>query len=131
MSYIDKNGKFDHGKWMRERTLNEAPIGGRLQRSKVDYSTIDLKSNIDQKWLSFEDMMNDLTQWMDVASEGAPTAVLKRVGRQFKEYGHEILTNPDNFAGDPHDQAANADRSPEADADRLRQAMQSRQDREI
>ena len=25
MNYIDNNGKFNHGKWMRERTLNESP----------------------------------------------------------------------------------------------------------
>ena len=127
MSYIDNNGKFNHGKWMRERVLNEAPI----QRGKVDYSTIDLRSNIDLKWMSFEDMEDDLKQWLEASSDGVPSQAIKKLGIMFKELGIQLMKNPTNPFGDQFDQSANADRSPEADADKLRQAMQSRQDREI
>ena len=61
MNYIDNNGKFNHGKWMRDQLLNE-----------VDYSTMRLKSNIDQKWDSTDTMMDDLRQWIgaSVAASG-------------------------------------------------------------
>ena len=127
MSYIDKNGKFDHGKWLREQRLNEAPI----QRGKVDYSTIDLRSNIDLKWMSFEDMEDDLKQWLEASSDGVPSQAIKKLGIMFKELGMQMIKNPTNPFGEPFDQSANADRSPESDADRLRQAMQGNQDREI
>ena len=127
MSYIDKNGKVNHGKWLREQRLNEAPI----QRGKVDYSTIDLRSNIDLKWMSFEDMEDDLKQWLEVSSDGVPSHEIKRLGIMFKELGMQMMKNPTNPFGEPFDQSANADRSPESDADRLRQAMQGNQDREI
>ena len=127
MSYIDNNGKFNHGKWMRERVLNEAPI----QRGKVDYSTIDLRSNIDLKWMSFEDMEDDLKQWLEASSDGVPSQAIKKLGIMFKELGMQMMKNPANAFGEPFDQSANADRSPESDAERLRQAMQGNQDREI
>jgi len=56
MNYIDNNGKFNHGKWMRDQLLNE-----------VDYSTMRLKSNIDQKWDSTDTMMDDLRQYIGAA----------------------------------------------------------------
>ena len=127
MSYIDKNGKFDHGKWLREQRLNEAPI----QRGKVDYSTIDLKSNIDMKWMSYEDMEDDLKQWLEASSDGVPSQAVKKLGIMFKELGMQMIKNPTNPFGNRFDQSANADRSPESDAERLRQAMQGNQDREI
>jgi len=33
MSYIDNNGKFNHGKWMRDRTLNEGPVNDPMLKS--------------------------------------------------------------------------------------------------
>ena len=120
MSYIDKNGKFNHGKWLREQRLNEAPV---IQRGKVDYSTINLKSNIDIKWRSFEDMEDDLKQWLEVASDGVPSQAIKKLGIMLKDLGMQMIKNPANAFGEPFDQSG--------DADRLRQAMQSRQDREI
>jgi|LauGreDrversion4_2_1035121.scaffolds.fasta_scaffold427467_3 hypothetical protein len=36
---------------------------------KEDYSTMKLKSNIDQKWVEKEDMIEDMTQWMDALYE--------------------------------------------------------------
>ena len=54
--YIDNNGKFNHGRWQRDQILNE-----------VDYSTMRLKSNIDQKWDSTDTMMDDLRQYIGAA----------------------------------------------------------------
>ena len=43
--------------------------GNRLNEAQmihgVDYSTLKLKSNIDQKWGSVEDMTKDMRQWME------------------------------------------------------------------
>ena len=43
--------------------------GNRLNEAQmihgVDYSTLKLKSNIDQKWSSVEDMTKDMRQWME------------------------------------------------------------------
>ena len=36
---------------------------------REDYSTMKLKSNIDQKWVEKEDMIEDMTQWMDALYE--------------------------------------------------------------
>ena len=35
--------------------------------NEVDYSTIRLKSNIDQKWTKTTDMTNDITQWFNAS----------------------------------------------------------------
>lgn len=39
------------------------------QDIKEDFSTMKLKSNIDQKWVEKEDMIDDMTQWMDALYE--------------------------------------------------------------
>jgi hypothetical protein len=67
--------------------LNEAPI----QRAKVDYSTMDLKSNINQKWLSFQDMMEDLNQWLSASLDGVPDAEITRVGKDLRDLGMEMI----------------------------------------
>ena len=36
---------------------------------KEDYSTMRLKSNIDQKWGSSKDMQNDLRQWFEASMQ--------------------------------------------------------------
>ena len=98
MSYIDNNGKFNHGKWMRERTLNESP---NIQRSKVDYSTMDLKSNINMKWRSYDDMFHDLEQWIEVSTDGMGDAqvrvmarALKELGMKYMGYKSDMMTKP-------------------------------------
>ena len=60
-NYIDNNGKFNHGKWQREQLLTE-----------VDYSTMRLKSNIDQKWDSTDTMIDDMRQYIgsSIAASG-------------------------------------------------------------
>ena len=74
-----------------QKALNEAPI----QRSKVDYSTMDLKSNINQKWLSYQDMMNDLEQWLSASMEGLPEAEITRVGKDLRDLGIEMIRRKD------------------------------------
>jgi len=80
---IEKDKK---GEDVYAKGLTEAPI----QRAKVDYSTIDLKSNIAQKWLSFQDMMEDLNQWLSVALDGVPDAEITRVGKDLRDLGIEM-----------------------------------------
>jgi len=67
--------------------LKEAPI----QRAKVDYSTMDLKSNIAQKWLSYQDMMNDLEQWLSASLDGVPQSEITRVGKDLRDLGVEMM----------------------------------------
>ena len=57
-----------------QRSINEAQmIHG------VDYSTLKLKSNIDQKWSSVEDMTKDLKQWMEALYIASGPEMLKDI----------------------------------------------------
>ena len=67
--------------------LKEAPI----QRAKVDYSTMDLKSNINQKWTSFDIMMEDLGQWLSASLDGVPDSEITRVGKELRDLGMEMI----------------------------------------
>ncbi len=66
---------------------NEAPI----QRSKVDWSTMELKSNIAQKWTSYMDMMEDLNQWLSASLDGVPDAEITKVGKDLRDLGVEMM----------------------------------------
>ena len=67
--------------------LKEAPI----QRAKVDYSTMDLKSNINQKWTSFDIMMEDLKQWLSASLDGVPDSEITQLGKELRELGMEMI----------------------------------------
>ena len=63
--------------------LTEAPI----QRSKVDYSTMNLKSNIDVKWTSTDDMEDDLRQWLEAIFASSGSQLTREVGLMLKQIG--------------------------------------------
>ena len=49
----------------KDKDGNDVYAGG----LKEDYSTMRLKSNIDQKWGSSKDMQNDLRQWFEASMQ--------------------------------------------------------------
>ena len=69
------------------KKLNERPI----TRSRVDYSTMELKSNIATKWLTTDDMLNDLTQWVEAVANASETGLAREVGMELKELGVNII----------------------------------------
>ena len=81
---IEKDKK---GRDVYAQGLTESPIS----RSKVDYSTLDLKSNINLKWRSYEDMMSDLQQWLMVSFDGVPEAEVTQVAKDLRDLGIEIM----------------------------------------
>tara|TARA_R110000744_G_scaffold61056_2_gene126343 strand:- start:1784 stop:2338 length:555 start_codon:yes stop_codon:yes gene_type:complete len=70
-----------------EPRLTERPI----TRSKVDYSTMELKSNIATKWLTTDDMLSDLTQWVQSVADASGTGLTRELGMELKELGVNIL----------------------------------------
>lgn len=75
--------------------LNEAPT---IQKSKVDYSTMDLKSNINLKWRSYDDMFHDLEQWIQVSTDGMGPAQIRVMARELKELSMKYMGyKPDDF----------------------------------
>ena len=74
-----------------EPNLSERPI----TRSKVDYSTMDIVSNIDIKWTSTEDMENDLTQWVSAVLAASSPQLAREVGMKLKEVGVNIIKGQD------------------------------------
>ena len=70
-----------------EPKLNERPI----TRAKVDYSTMDLVSNIDVKWSSTDDMESDLTQWVSAVLAASGPQLAREVGMKLKEVGVNII----------------------------------------
>ena len=66
-----------------EPNLNERPIS----RSRVDYSTMKLASNIDVKWTSTDDMENDLRQWLEAVFAASGGQLMREVGLVLKEIG--------------------------------------------
>ncbi len=76
---------------LKETSINERPI----TRAKVDYSNMDLRSNIDVKWTSTDDMADDLSQWVSavLAASGPQTA--REIGLKLKEMGVQIIKDGD------------------------------------
>mgnify|MGYP003654702354 CR=1 FL=1 len=82
--------KFNIKEW-QEKHLNERPIS----RSKVDYSTIDLKSNIDMKWTSTDDMEHDLRQWLEAVFSASGPQLMREVGLVLREIGTAAIKDGD------------------------------------
>ena len=78
----------------KKHNLNERPIS----RSKVDYSTMNLKSNINIKWTSTEDMEYDLRQWVGGVISASGPQLAREIGLALKEMGTRIITNQDDFS---------------------------------
>ena len=60
--------QFDSHKWTREfKEAQVAQASREVDQDGLgeDYSTMRLKSDIDQKWKSSKDMQNDLRQWFE------------------------------------------------------------------
>jgi hypothetical protein len=74
-----------------ELELNERPI----TRSRVDYSTMELKSNIATKWLTTDDMLSDLTQWVGAVAAASGTGLGRELGMQLKALGINIIKGQD------------------------------------
>jgi len=74
-----------------EPKLNERPI----TRSRVDYSTMDLVSNIDVKWSSTDDMENDLRQWLEAVFASSGQQLMREVGLTLKEIGEAAIKDGD------------------------------------
>jgi len=56
--------------------LKDLTPKGQKALNEVDYSTIRLKSNIDQKWSHITDMTRDLQQWMSASHAASGPEVL-------------------------------------------------------
>jgi hypothetical protein len=94
--------------------LNEAPI----QRSKVDWSTMRLKSNIDQKWTDTSTMLYDLKQWLDGATSAMGAAAVKNLGFDLKELGTYYHKNAAKEAGEDPKQSYRPTNTADRDARR-------------
>lgn len=73
---------------MMNKEKNEAST---IQRSKVDYSTMDLKSNINEKWRTYDDMISDLEQWIEVSKDGMGDAQIRVMARELKELSMKYM----------------------------------------
>ena len=74
-----------------EPKLNERPI----TRAKVDYSTMDLVSNIDVKWSSTDDMENDLRQWLEAVFAASGPQLVREVGLVLRKIGTAAIKDGD------------------------------------
>tara|TARA_R110000824_G_scaffold5206_5_gene24174 strand:+ start:3272 stop:3865 length:594 start_codon:yes stop_codon:yes gene_type:complete len=74
-----------------EPEINERPI----TRSRVDYSTMDLQSNIDIKWTSTDDMEHDLRQWLEAVFAASGPQLMREVGLVLKEIGVSAIRDGD------------------------------------
>jgi len=79
-----------------EPSLNERPI----TRSRVDYSTMDLRSNIDIKWTSTDDMENDLRQWLEAVHSASGPGLVREVGMTLKAIGIDLMKDASVAPGD-------------------------------
>jgi hypothetical protein len=78
----------------KKHQMSEAP---NINRAKVDYSTMNLKSNINVKWRSYDDMMSDLQQWLEVSADGMPPSQVRLMGRELKELSMKYIQHkPDS-----------------------------------
>ena len=66
-----------------EPKLKEAPI----PRGRVDYSTMNLRSNIDLKWRDTDDMEDDLRQWLEATFAAVGPNVVRQIGMVLKQIG--------------------------------------------
>jgi len=89
-----------------EPKLNERPI----TRSRVDYSTMDLVSNIDVKWSSTDDMENDLRQWLEAVHSASGPALVRELGMTLKSIGIDLMKDASVAPGDVGKPAAAADK---------------------
>ena len=89
-----------------EPNLSERPI----TRSRVDYSTMDLLSNIDIKWSSTEDMENDLRQWLEAINQSSGPELTREVGMKLKDIGMTLMKGASVAPGDVGKPAGAADR---------------------
>ena len=76
---------------VKETSINERPI----TRSKVDYSTANLVSNIDIKWTSTDDMKSDLSQWVSAVLGASGSQTAREIGLALKEMGVKIIKDGD------------------------------------
>jgi len=78
-----------------EPKLNERPI----TRSRVDYSTMHLKSNIDKKWYSTDDMENDLRQWLEAVHSASGPQLVRELGLTLKDIGTAMVKDASKAPG--------------------------------
>ena len=71
----------------KKHNLKETPIN----RTKVDYSTMDLRSNIDIKWTDTDIMESDLRQWLEATFAAVGPNVVKDIGLMLKEIGIKAI----------------------------------------
>tara|TARA_R110000744_G_scaffold197022_1_gene316334 strand:- start:71 stop:415 length:345 start_codon:yes stop_codon:yes gene_type:complete len=57
--------EFNSHKWTRKFKEAQADNAKLME----DYSTMKLKSNIDQKWVDDRDMISDLRQWFEASAQ--------------------------------------------------------------
>ena len=76
---------------MKTNPLTERPIN----RGRVDYSTMELKSNIATKWLTTDNMIDDLTQWVQSVTDASGTGLTREIGLALKEMGVNIIKGQD------------------------------------
>jgi len=74
-----------------EPNLSERPI----TRANVDYSTMDLVSNIDIKWSSTDDMESDLRQWLEAVFAASGPQLVREVGLVLREIGTSAIKDGD------------------------------------
>ena len=72
---------------MKTNPLTERPIN----RGRVDYSTMELRSNIATKWLTTDHMIDDLTQWVQSVANASSTGLTREIGMKLKEMGINII----------------------------------------
>ena len=95
----DKKGDDVYAGGLKEKFLK---IGGQIDerpipRGRVDYSTMDLRSNIDQKWTSTQDMDFDLRQWAGATLSASGPGLAREIGLKLKEIGDQIIKNDEEF----------------------------------
>tara|TARA_R100001594_G_scaffold57490_1_gene91417 strand:+ start:3172 stop:3471 length:300 start_codon:yes stop_codon:yes gene_type:complete len=72
--------------------LNEDDLPmDKMGMSNVDHTTMKLKSNIDKKWRSVEDMKSDLLQWIQASVAASGVEMLEDIEEEYDSIGEEIL----------------------------------------
>ena len=73
------------------KNIKEALPMDKMGMSNVDHTTMKLKSNIDQKWSSVEDMRSDLVQWIQASVAASGVEMLEDIEEEYDLIGKEIL----------------------------------------
>jgi len=97
-------------KQVNENPLNTDPLTERpISRGKVggQLGDTNLKSNIDTKWASTEDMEDDLRSWLEATFEVSGPQLVKEIGMVLKQIG--ISAIKDGTTGGEDRPAAAAD----------------------